>query len=67
MLDKKTISWEEFWKSFKKNYISEHSYDDHAKELHELRLGHLAMGEFMANFIHLLRYFPYIKEEKAKV
>eukprot|EP00253_Pinus_taeda_P036311 PITA_36311 len=38
-----------------------------AREFHDLRLGQQTMDEFINRFTSLLRYVPYIKEEKAKV
>ena len=47
--------------------MNERCYDDKAKEFHELRLGQLTIDEFVTKFTNLLRYVPYIREEKAKV
>eukprot|EP00253_Pinus_taeda_P024823 PITA_24823 len=38
-----------------------------AREFHDLRLGQQTMDEFVTKFTSLLRYVPYIREEKAKV
>ena len=66
-VDEKTITWEDFQTKFKSRYLNERYYDDKAKEFHELRLGQLTMDEFVTKFTNLLRYVPYIREEKAKL
>lgn len=38
--------------------------DGKNKEFCELRLGHLTIEEFVNKFLELLRYVPYIKDEK---
>eukprot|EP00253_Pinus_taeda_P006409 PITA_06409 len=63
----KNITWEKFQKYFKERYLTERFYDEKAREFHDLRLGQQSMGEFINRFTSLLRYVPYIKEEKAKV
>eukprot|EP00253_Pinus_taeda_P025293 PITA_25293 len=40
---------------------------EEAREFHDLRLGQQTMDEFITRFTSLLRYVPYIREEKAKV
>lgn len=67
LLEERIVSWEEFQKQFKNEYLSKQYYNDRAKEFHELRLGQLSMDEFVAKFMSLLQYIPYIKEEKDKV
>ena len=66
-LKKKRLLWEDFCKHFKNRYLSEKYYDDFFKEFRELRLGKLIIDEFESKFTNLLRYFRYLKEEKAKV
>eukprot|EP00253_Pinus_taeda_P011015 PITA_11015 len=63
----RTIRWEKFQKYFKERYLTERFYDEKAKEFHDLRLGQQTMDEFINRFASLLRYVPYLKEEKAKV
>eukprot|EP00253_Pinus_taeda_P012331 PITA_12331 len=63
----RTITWEKFQKHFKERYLTERFYDEKAKEFHDLRLGQQTMDEFINRFTSLLRYVPYLKEEKAKV
>ena len=51
---------------FKQKYLSNRYYDDKIKEFHELRLGQQTMEEYANNFLELLRYVSYIKDEKVK-
>eukprot|EP00253_Pinus_taeda_P006325 PITA_06325 len=62
-----TITWDNFQKYFKERYLTERFYDEKAREFHDLRLGQQTMDEFITRFTSLLRYVPYIREEKAKV
>eukprot|EP00253_Pinus_taeda_P036316 PITA_36316 len=62
-----TITWENFQSYFKERYLTERFYDEKAREFHDLRLGQQTMDEFITRFTSLLRYVPYIREEKAKV
>eukprot|EP00253_Pinus_taeda_P022101 PITA_22101 len=61
------ITWDNFQRFFKKRYLTERFYDEKAREFHDLRLGQQTMDEFITRFTSLLRYVPYIREEKAKV
>eukprot|EP00253_Pinus_taeda_P027714 PITA_27714 len=74
---KATLWWEEvkivkgvtnnFQRFFKERYLTERFYDEKAREFHDLQLGQQTMDEFITRFTSLLRYVPYIREEKAKV
>jgi len=66
-VSEQTITWEKFQKYFKERYLTERFYDEKAKEFHNLRLGQQTMDEFINRFTSLLRYVPYLKEEKSKV
>eukprot|EP00253_Pinus_taeda_P007271 PITA_07271 len=61
------ITWDNFQNFFKERYLTERFYDEKAREFHDLRLGQQTMDEFVTRFTSLLRYVPYIREEKAKV
>eukprot|EP00253_Pinus_taeda_P026069 PITA_26069 len=61
------ITWDNFQRLFKERYLTECFYDEKAREFHDLRLGQQTMDEFITRFTSLLRYVPYIREEKAKV
>jgi hypothetical protein len=60
------LSWKRFEKYFRKKYLSEIYFDGKAKDFYELKLGQLTIEEYVNKFLNLLRYGPYIKEEKAK-
>eukprot|EP00253_Pinus_taeda_P008401 PITA_08401 len=62
-----TITWENFQRYFKERYLTERFYDEKAREFHDFRLRQQTMDEFITRFTSLLRYVPYISEEKAKV
>jgi len=66
-IDEEQVTWQEFQKHFKEKYLIEHYYDEKAKEFHELRLGTLTMDECVKRFTSLLRYVPYMQEEKPKI
>ena len=66
-IDEKTVTWEDFQVKFKNRYLNECYYDNKAKEFHEIRRGQLTIDEFVTKLTNLLRYVPYIREEKAKV
>eukprot|EP00253_Pinus_taeda_P020164 PITA_20164 len=61
------ITWDNFQRFFKERYLTERFYDEKAREFHDLRLGQQTMDGFITRFTSLLRYVPYIREEKAKV
>jgi hypothetical protein len=63
----KDLSWKQFEKYFKKQYLSEKYMDGKTKDFYELRLGQLTLDEYVNKFIELLRYVPYIKDEKVKM
>ena len=42
-------------------------YEEKAKEFYELRLGAMTMKELCSKFLSLLRYVPYIIDEKLKI
>lgn len=47
--------------------MTERFYDEKSWEFHDLRLRQQTMDEFITKFTPLLRYVPYIQEEKEKV
>ena len=61
------LTWSEFERLFKKKYLSERYYDDREKEFYELKMGSVTDEEYTSRFLELLRYVPYLKEEKTKV
>eukprot|EP00253_Pinus_taeda_P009984 PITA_09984 len=66
-VSEQTVTWDNFQKYFKERYLTERFYDEKAREFHDLRLGQQTMDEFITRFTSLVRYVPYIREEKAKV
>ena len=66
-LKEKNLEWAEFKRLFKKQYLSESYYERKTKEFYELRLGQMTMEDLINKFLDLLRFVPYIKEEKVKV
>ena len=61
------LSLHEFKRLFRKKYLSERYNDSKAKEFYELNMGAMTDEEYMTKFLELLRYVPYLKEEKAKI
>ena len=47
--------------------MSEQYYEERAKEFYELKLETMNMEELNSKFLSLLRYVPYIVDEKPKV
>ena len=63
----KNINWSTFKKYFKKKFLSEQYYEERAKEFYELKLGTMNRKKINNKFLSLLRYVPYIVDEKPKV
>ena len=51
----------------KKKYLLKRFYDDKAKELYESQMCFMTDDEYTSIFLELLRYVPYLREEKSKV
>ena len=66
-INERNIVWKQFQKYFKEKYLFDRYYDDKIKEFHELILGHQTIKEYANNFLELLRYVRYIKDEKVKI
>ena len=66
-MKEKYLTWRFFKKYFKRNFISEQYYEERAKEFYELKLGSMSMKELRNKFLSLLRYIPYIIDEKPKI
>jgi len=45
----------------------ERYFDDRANEFYELNMGSMTDDEYTSRFLELLRYVPYLKEEKDKI
>jgi hypothetical protein len=63
----KDLSWKQFEKYFKKKYLSEKYFDGKTKEFYELKMGQLTIDEYINKFIEMMRYVPYIKDEKVNM
>ena len=63
----KNVNWSTFKKYFKKKFMSEQYYEERAKEFYELKLGSMTMKDLNNKFLSLLRYVPYLVDEKPKV
>jgi hypothetical protein len=64
-IHEKDLSWKQFEKYFKEKYLSEKYFDGETKEFYELKLGKLTIDEYINKFLKLIRYVPYIKDEKV--
>jgi len=47
--------------------LLERYFNDRTKEFYELKMGSMTDDEYTSRFLELLRYVPYLKEEKAKI
>ena len=63
----KNINWSTFKKYFKKKFLSEQYYEERDKEFYELKLGTMTIKDLKSKFLSLLRYVPYLVDEKSKV
>jgi hypothetical protein len=61
------LSWERFERYFKKKYLSKKYFNEKTNEFYEIKLRQLTVEEYVNKSLELLRYIPYIKEEKEKV
>ena len=66
-LKEKQLEWSDFNKYFKKQYLSKSYYERKMKEFYELRLGQMTMEDLINKFPKLLRFIPYIQEDKLKI
>ena len=66
-IKEKNINWSTFKKYFKNNFLSEQYYEERAKKLYEIKLGTMTMKDLNNKFLSLLRYVPYLVDEKPKV
>jgi hypothetical protein len=63
-IDESNISWNPFKKYFQHEYLSEHYYD---KKMQRNQLGSMTMREYENNFLGLLIFVRFIKDEKVKI
>jgi hypothetical protein len=67
VIHEKDFSWKQFEKYFKKKYMSEKYFHGKTKQLYEIKLGQLTIDEFINKFLEMIRYVPYIKDEKVNM
>ena len=65
-IEDQDVTWESFQQYFKDKYLTKHFYDEKWKEFYDLKLGAMTMDEYFTKFTSLLRYVPYLRDEKAK-
>jgi len=63
-IKEKYVTWTIFKNFFKRKYLSEQYFEEKEKEFYELRLGLMSMKELCSKFLSLLRYVPYLVDEK---
>jgi len=66
-IKEKYVTCTTFKKYFKRKYLSKQYYEEKAKEFYDLRLSSMSMKELCSKFLSLLRYVPYIIDEKPKI
>ena len=66
-MKEKYLTWRAFKKHFKRNFMSEQYYEERSKEFYDLKLGPMSMKELSSKLLSLLRYVPYIIDEKQKI
>ena len=66
-LKEKNMEGTKFKKLFKKQYLSKSYYERKTRDFYELKLEQMTMEDLINKFLDLLRFVPYIKEEKVKV
>lgn len=64
---KEELNWDDFERLFKKKYMLKRHYDGRAKEFSKLQMVSMTNDEYSSRFLELLRYIPYLKDEKAKI
>jgi hypothetical protein len=66
-IKRKTDGMVIFQEILQEKYLSESYYERKTKEFYELRLGQMTMDDLINKFLELLRFVPYIKEDKVKI
>ena len=66
-IKEKNVNWSTFKRYFRKKFLFEQYYEERAKEFYELNLGSMTMKDLNNKFLSLLRYVPYLVDEKPKV
>jgi hypothetical protein len=63
----KEVTWKDFKRYFKKKYMTKRYYDRKMKDFFELKLGSMTIDAYERNFLELLKYVPFIKDEAIKI
>jgi hypothetical protein len=63
----KDVTWKEFKKYFEKKYLTKRYYDRKMKEFFELKMDNMSIDEYERNFLELLKYVLFIKDEIIKI
>jgi len=66
-INERKLTWKQCEKYFRKAYLSRKYYYSKVKEFHEHKLGQLTMDGYVKGFLELLRYVPYVKDEKVRI
>jgi hypothetical protein len=66
-LKESKLTWKQFEKYFVKLTYLKSIMMNKIKEFHELKLGQLTMDAYAKRFMELLRYVPYLKDEKVRI
>ena len=66
-IKEKNVNWSTFKRYFKNKFLSEQYYEEREKEFYELKLGSMTMKDLNSKSLSLLRYVPYLVDEKPKV
>jgi hypothetical protein len=66
-IKERKFTWKQFERYFFKAYLFEKYYDDKIKEFYELKMGKLTLEAYAKQFMELLRYVPYLKDEKERI
>jgi hypothetical protein len=61
------LTWNHFERYFRKAYLSEKYYDNKIKEFYDHKMGKLTLDANEKWFMELLRYVPYLKDEKERI
>jgi hypothetical protein len=61
------VTWRDFKRYFQKKYLTKCYYDRKMKEFFKLKLGSMIIDEYERIFLELLKYVPFIKDEKVKI
>lgn len=62
----KELSLHEFKRLFRNKYLLDRYYVGKAKEFYDWKMGSVTDEEYMNKLVELLRYVPYVKDEKTK-